>query len=46
MFRRMLFAGTVASAAVLPIAGQAEMATYTVEPTHTAATWAMLARRL
>lgn len=41
MFRRALFLGTVASAALLPITGQAEMATYAVEPTHTAATWAI-----
>jgi polyisoprenoid-binding protein YceI len=37
----MLLVGAVASAAVLPITGHAEMATYTVEPTHTAATWAI-----
>jgi polyisoprenoid-binding protein YceI len=37
----MLLVGSVASAAVLPITGQAEMATYNVEPTHTAATWAI-----
>ena len=41
MFRRMLVVGSIAGAAVLPIPGQAEMVTYTVEPTHTAATWAI-----
>ena len=41
MFRRMLLLGTVASAAALPLSTQAEMVAYTVEPTHTAATWAI-----
>jgi len=41
MFRRMLLVGSVASAAVLPMPGQAELVTYSVEPTHTAATWAI-----
>jgi polyisoprenoid-binding protein YceI len=41
MFRRMLLLGTVASAAALSFSAQAEMVAYTVEPTHTAATWAI-----
>ena len=41
MFRRMLLLGTVASAAALSLSAQAEMVAYTVEPTHTAATWAI-----
>jgi polyisoprenoid-binding protein YceI len=41
MFRRMLLVGAVASAAALPLSAQAEMLAYTVEPTHTAATWAI-----
>ena len=41
MFRRMLLVGSIAGAAVLPMPGRAEMVTYTVEPTHTAATWAI-----
>jgi polyisoprenoid-binding protein YceI len=41
MFRQTILAVAVASASALPLGAQAEMVAYTVEPTHTAATWAI-----
>lgn len=41
MFRRFILAVAVASASAFPLGAQAEMVAYTVEPTHTAATWAI-----
>lgn len=41
MFRRTMCMLIVASAGLVPLTGRAELATYSVEPTHTAATWAI-----
>ena len=41
MFRRTLCILMLASAGLAPLNSRAELATYSVEPTHTAATWAI-----